>query len=587
MASRIISSVSLILGMLLVSHVWAADIVTETYSSDKKIVEQGHSLFNKECANCHTLESESIGPMVGGVTSILSRVALQSFIKSPEAAVARGEERANALFARYKVVMPAFGQLQESEIDSILAYIHQQSIEKQIKPSQVKLDAVEKNTSRKAPPVVSSGITLRLEEFAVVPVLPGRPSYKGITLMRPDPRAKGAYFVDELMGILYGLQNGKANPFLDIRQYFPQFVYEPGVATGLGSFAIHPAFLKNGLFYTTHAELRHGSNAINANDIPVELQHTESPSLEWVLTEWKMNQVDAKEFSGTHREVLRFITPTTAHGAQEINFSPTTNVRDPDYAKLYISCGDGGSFNLKRTDLAGHPRSLLGSIMRIDPAGTNGANAQYGIPVDNPFASEQDPLVHKEIWAYGFRNPHRFSWDFAHGKRMVVIDIGEANIEEVNLVVPGGSYGWGVAGLEGNMTINPLKDTKTVTPASAELIAKHLAPYGQYDHTEGQAITGGFVYHGPIKALKNKYIFGDIVNGRLFFMNMDKSLKDKSVYELFVSDKGEITTLVAMSHLKRAHLRLAYDDRTGDLFLMTKDDGHIKRVVGARVEKNQ
>lgn len=558
-----------------------------TYSSDQHILAQGRSLFNSQCANCHMLENEAIGPMLGGVTSALSRVALQAFIQNPAAVAASGDPRAGALINRYKVVMPAFGHLKEAEIDSILSYINQQSTEKKLKPLEVRTSTSDKRAEHVAAPVASSAIAIELEDFATIPILPGRPAYKGITLMRLDPRAKGAYFVDELMGILYSLKEGKASPFLDLREYFPRFVFEPGVATGLGSFVLHPAFRKNGIFYTTHAELRHGSPAINENDIPAELQHLESPSLEWVLTEWKMKEVDASIFSGSHREVLRFITPTTAHGSQEINFSPTTNPHDPDYAKLYISCGDGGSFNIKRTDLAGHPRTILGSIMRIDPAGTNSANGQYGIPQDNPFANSSDPQIHKEIFAYGFRNPHRFTWDFAHGKRMIATDIGEANIEEINLIVKGGSYGWGASALEGNMSINPRKDAKDISPASVEELGKNLAPLGQYDHLDGQAIAGGFVYHGPIKVLKNKYIFGDIVSGRLFYMNMGKSLQDKSIYELAIKHNGEITTLKKMANLQRAHLRLAYDARKGDLFLLTKDDGKIRRVVAATLDKSQ
>lgn len=601
-------------GLLFGSFAWASEEPVAIYATNQDVLAQGRSLFNAECASCHMLENDAIGPKLGGVTTVLNRTALHAFIKNPAAVVASGDARANALVRSYKMIMPAFGHLPEAHIDSIIAYIHQQSTEKKLTPFLVAADSTDTTPSHSilnvalnatsnitsnitpnaalnvtphvAAPVTPSGIVIGLEDVAVIPTLPGRTAYKGITLMRPDPRVKGAYFVVDLMGMLYGLHNKKVQPFLNIRDYFPQFVYDPGVATGLGSVALHPAFRNNGLFYTTHAEFRHGSKAINSSDIPVELQQQESPSLEWVLTEWKMHQASAKIFSGTHREVLRIITPTTAHGVQEINFSPITNPRDPDYAKLYISCGDGGSFNIKRPDLAGHTHSLLGSILRIDPAGTNGPNGQYGIPAANPFANTQDPLVHKEIWAYGFRNPHRFSWDFAYGKRMIAIDIGEANIEEINLIVPGGSYGWGVTGLEGTMHIDPLKGRNLVTPADAEFIAQHVSPHGQYDHLDGKAITGGFVYHGPLKALQDKYIFGDIVTGRLFFMNMGKSLNDKTIYELLVQQNDAITPQ-AMPPTERAHLRLAYDARTGDLFLLTKTDGRIRRVLTAAInEKN-
>lgn len=571
---------ALVLSLLLSCCVQSKETST-VYSENEAVLAEGASLFTAQCANCHMLEGDAIGPPLGGITTILGHDALQKFIRNPSEVVASGNERANTLLRRYNMLMPSFGQLKTAEINAILAYIQKQSTDRKLKPLQVTATEYDQGLQRWAAPVEPSGIVIELKDFTVIPQLPNRPAYKGITFMRPDPREQGVYFVNDLMGILYRLQNGKVSTFLDVREYFPLFVYEPGVATGLGSFAFHPEFSKNGIFYTTHAEIRHGSKVINANNIPANVPPHESPPLEWTLTEWKMGKASAAVFSGSHREVLRFVTPTTAHGSQEINFSPVTDSNDPDYAKLYISCGDGGSGNLKRPDMAGHTHTLLGSIMRIDPAGTNGASGQYGIPVDNPFANSKDPLVHKEIWAYGFRNPHRFSWDLTHGKRMIAIDIGEANIEEVNLIVPGGSYGWGAAGLEGTMLIDSVKDPKVVTPASAEKLAPHVSPHGLYDHNDGQAITGGFVYHGPLKALQNKYIFGDIVSGRLFFMHMGKSLKDKTIYEILVQDKGVLTTVKAMSKVDRAHLRLSYDARSGELFILTKDDGRIRRVSNA------
>src|SRR6185369_8128633 len=109
---------------------------------------------------------------------------------------------------------------------------------------------------RLAPPVAPSGLTVELEDYAQIPLLPGRTAYKGITLLRPDPREAGALLVDELMGLLYRVQDRQVGVFLDVRGIFPQFMCDPGVASGLGSFALHPDFARNGIFYTTHSELR-------------------------------------------------------------------------------------------------------------------------------------------------------------------------------------------------------------------------------------------------------------------------------------------------------------------------------------------
>ena len=294
-----------------------------------------------------------------------------------------------------------------------------------------------------------------------------------------------------------------------------------------------------------------------------------------------MTDPSAPLFVGTQREVLRFATPTTAHAAQEIAFAPLAEVSDSDYGKLYIGIGDGGSANLKRPDMAGHPRTLFGSILRIDPAGRNGRTAGYGIPADNPFADATDPGVHREIWAFGFRNPHRMSWDRSHGRRMIAVDIGESNVEEVNLIEKGGAYGWGAAEIEGHTRVDVKVDAKVVRAATtAELVNIHL-PWGEYDHVDGAAITGGYVYHGSLEPLQNKYIFADIVSGHLLWMNLSDDSQDHAIYEMNVIRDGAATSLKALAHADRAHVRVGYDERTGDLYFLTKDDGMIRRVTAA------
>jgi len=549
------------------------------YAHDAATVEHGRTLFLQQCAACHTLRDDAIGPPLGGVTTVLSRERLLTWVHNPTAIIGSGDARANGLFRRYKVTMPSFGYLSAGDIASILAFIDHESVEQHLKPFVVDLNAAA--SPRLVPPVEKTNLVVELEDVVQIPRLPGRTPYKGITLLRPDPRESGALFVDDLMGILYRVEDHRASLFLDVRSVFQEFICDPGVATGLGSFALHPDFVHNGLFYTTHAETFRGSPAINPHDIPADLPPTTSPKLEWVLTEWRLEETTGKTFRGTHREVLRFVAPTTAHNAQEIAFAPRSNPRDPDYAKLYIAIGDGGSANLKRPEIAGHPRTLLGTILRIDPRGKNSENGQYGIPSDNPFAREGDPTIRKEIWAYGFRNPHRISWDLAHPERMIAVDIGESNIEEVNLVERGGAYGWGQRQIEGIAHIDPKIDAKVVRAATAaELAGVHL-PFGVYDHFDGSAITGGYVYHGPIAVLRDKYVFADIVSGQLFFMNLGAQHTDHTVYALNVVRDGAATTIRALAHAERAHVRIGYDERTGDLYVLSKDDGMIRRVTKA------
>ncbi|MCX6941696.1 MAG: PQQ-dependent sugar dehydrogenase, partial [Verrucomicrobia bacterium] len=258
-------------------------------------------------------------------------------------------------------------------------------------------------------------------------------------------------------------------------------------------------------------------------------------------------------------------------------FAPVTDRNDPDYGLLFIGVGDGGTVNLKMPELAHTPRSLLGTLLRIDPRGKNAPGGGYGIPADNPFVHSSDPLARREIWAYGFRNPHRMCWDLSFGKRLIVVDIGEANVEEINLIEKGGDYGWNQ--LEGSNRVDVMRDAKVVRPATAAELAPYRLPFGAYDHTDGRAISGGFVYRGPIEALQHKYIFGDIVTGRLFFMRMDERLTDTTIYELNVEREGAATSIAALAHTKRAHLRIGYDEQTGELFFMTKEDGRVRRVT--------
>jgi mono/diheme cytochrome c family protein len=544
-------------------------------------VPQGKTLFGQHCSACHTLTQDAIGPPLGGITVLFTESELLERIRDPGKLITTGDARANALLLRYKTVMPPFAHLAPKDLESILAFIDAESASQNLTPLELTMTTSPNAVRRWSPPVQKTGLTVELEDVVQIPRLPGRTPYKGITLLRADPREAGALFIDELMGILYRVKERQVSVFLDLRGTFPGFLCDPGVASGLGSFALHPEFVHNGIFYTIHSETFRGSPTINATDIPANVPKWETPPLEWVLSEWHLTDLKAVSFAGTHREVLRFVTPTTGHAAQEIAFPPVSDPHDPDYGKLYIGIGDGGSGNLKRPDMAGHARTFLGAILRIDPAGRNGTNGQYGIPADNPFAQSEDPTIRKEIWAYGFRNPHRLSWDFTHGRRMISVDIGEANVEEVNLIEKGGAYGWGAASIEGRTRIDVKTDLKVVHPATMEELAGVHLPFGEYDHVEGGAVTGGYVYNGPLEALRGKYIFGDIVNGRLFYMNMGAELTDRTLYELNIVRDGMDTSIKALANATRAHLRIGQDERTGDLFILTKEDGLIRRISRA------
>ncbi|HTO02765.1 MAG TPA: cytochrome c, partial [Opitutus sp.] len=332
------------------------DVRTGDYSLDPTTLDQGKVLFASHCASCHTLTQDGIGPPLGGITTLLSENQLEAWIREPSKVIASGDDRATALLRRYKAPMPPFAHLRREEVGAILAYIHHESAVQKLQPLLIDAASSPTPTPRWSEAIQKTNLVIELEDVVQLPRLPGRTPYKGITLLRADPREPGALLIDELMGVLYRVKDRDVRAFLDVREFFPEFICDPGVASGLGSFALHPEFARNGILYTIHSETFRGSPAVNASDIPADVPKWETPPLEWVLTEWNFADPTALSFAGTHREVLRFVTPTTGHAAQEIAFAPVTHSNDPDHAQLYIAIGDGGSGNLGRPDMAGHPR---------------------------------------------------------------------------------------------------------------------------------------------------------------------------------------------------------------------------------------
>src|SRR5699024_6037543 len=192
-------------------------------------------------------------------------------------------------------------------------------------------------------------------------------------------------------------------PYLDVREHFiDNFHNHAGLGTGLGFAEFHPDFAENGIFYTVHTE----AGSALEEDVP-DFPGYGSVGFHSVLTEWTATDPSASTFEGTSREIMRVPYNGRVHTMQQIAFNPTVEQGDPDYGMLYILSGDGGNGVGN-----GNPQDLStpqGTIMRIDTAGTNSTNGQYGIPADNPFVDVDGALG--EIYAVGMRDPHRISWD--------------------------------------------------------------------------------------------------------------------------------------------------------------------------------
>ncbi|GAB4052244.1 PQQ-dependent sugar dehydrogenase [Spirosoma litoris] len=529
---------------------------------------QGQALFKTHCVSCHALEQDGIGPKLGGITRLLSEKELIAFMQNPVKAIESGNARAVSLSKRYKMIMPSFDFLKDDELKSIVAYIAEETQKHNSQPLEVKND-MGGATARLTEPVAKSNLTIELEDFVTIPPSSDKMPRTRIATMRAHPSGDGSQYVSDQRGLIYRIVGREVQPFLDVRPLIENFINEPGLGTGLGSFAFHPDYLTNGLMYITHTEAAKGKRADYAYSDSVEV------ALQWVVSEWKQDDVTGQVFSGKRRELLRVNMPSAAHGMQDIGFNPEAVKGNPDYGKLYIGIGDGGSTIGKHPELCHKLTSLLGTLIRIDPLGRNSKNGQYGIPADNPFVKATDPAVCKEIYAYGFRNPHRLAW---YDGRLFSTDVGESNFEEVNVIQKGGDYGWNVR--EGNYGISS-KDLKNVYPVPDTKSNKFIKPFLQYDHIDGNAISGGYVYDGPIIALKHKYIFGDIARGRVFFANIDKNLTDHSVHELTIVQDGKATNLAELSGSKRVDLRVNYNRLTKEMYITTKGDGKIRRIKTA------
>jgi cytochrome c2 len=539
---------------------------SETITTDSITIANGRNSFVNNCGSCHNFKHNGIGPQLAGITSENSVVWIKKFIHDPKKVIESGDERAQNLFRRYKTIMPSFGHLPDEEINAIIAFMHTQK--KQDRKAMIDDTNDIKNPIPDS--IETSDLVLDIEMLIQIPRSSDQPPLTRITKLDYQPNS-GDVFVLDIRGKLYKVVNNEPMVYMNMAILKPKLITGPGIATGFGSFAFHPAFEKNGLLYTTHAEPAYSDKAyFNYPDsIPIALQ--------WVLTEWKTDPA-IFPFSGTSREIFRIDMPTTIHGVQEIAFNLRAKRRDEDYGLLYIGIGDGGSAEIGQALVSPIPDKVWGSIIRIDPAGNNSSNKQFGIPSQNPFNNNDTARFARELYAYGFRNPHRFSWD--KSGRLLAVNIGEHNIESVNLIMPGHFYGWPIR--EGNFEERFFEKGGKIYPLpSDDSIYRVTYPVAQYDHDEGAAIAGGFDYAGTmIPQLAGKYVFADLTTGRLFYVNTnDLQLgKQARIKEWHIRFNGVRTTLAELCKNPRVEMRLGMDKK-GEIYILTKPDGKVYKVI--------
>lgn len=290
-----------------------------------------------------------------------------------------------------------------------------------------------------------------------------------------------------------------AEPFLDVR---PRMVtlntnYDE---RGLLGLAFHPDFAVNGRFFVFYTA------PLDAGD-PADF------NVRSHLSELRVSAVNPDRADPDSEIVLlEILKPQSNHNGGQLAFGPD--------GLLYVGTGDGGGAN----DIGdGHTPDIgnaqdrgspLGKILRYN-ADTPGT---LNVPADNPFADEQGAVA--SIYAYGLRNPWRFSFDSGGDRRLFCADVGQNLYEEANIIVSGGNYGWNRK--EGSRCFNP--DNPLLPPAECPAIGPNgedlIDPVMEYSHngssTElaGTAVIGGFVYRGSsMPELAGSYIFGDWSRG--------------------------------------------------------------------------
>lgn len=351
---------------------------------------------------------------------------------------------------------------------------------------------------------------------------------------------------------------------------------------GLLGIAFHPNFRRNHLFYTFATQPASGPATFST------LPASAVPNSQNVLKEWRVVELSEDHFvvdPGSARVLLSINKPQFNHNGGALMFGP-------DHY-LYLSVGDGGGsndFGVGHSP-AGNAQSLdkgnvLGKILRINPLGHNSANGQYGIPESNPFAGSAVFTGQTEIFAYGFRNPWRMSFDSKTG-RLIAGDVGQNDIEEVDIVHKGMNYGWPVK--EGTFLFDGFlpgrAGTGYVWQNSPGAPSGLVDPIAQYDHGDGevaplhsgihvrQAIIGGFMYRGDsVDALSNKYVFGDYgstpspLQGHLYILRGVHN----EIQELAV--EGRKTLGLAVLGFAQG--------RDGELYLLASQTGTVLGTTG-------
>lgn len=337
------------------------------------------------------------------------------------------------------------------------------------------LDARPSNTACVAPPRGAGTSTVSVQR-----VFPGLPPFTEPVQMLQAPGDSTRWFVLEKPGIVRVFANNPAvtvtQVFLDIRARVVQLGQ---CECGMLGLAFHPNFPATPRVY------------INYND----------PQFRSITSEFTSPDGGLTLDPNSERVLLTVNKPADNHNGGQLHFGPD--------GFLYLGLGDGGGSGDPQNN-AQNPQRLLGKMLRIDVNSQPGGQA-YGLPADNMFpgnprcnAGGAGAQNCPEIYAMGLRNPWRWSFDRPTGTQWVA-DVGQGSWEEINMLTRGGNYGWRIR--EGAHCFNPPSGCQT---------AGLIDPVAEYDHSAGEAITGGYVYRGTqTTELFGRYVFADFGSGMI------------------------------------------------------------------------
>jgi glucose/arabinose dehydrogenase len=329
----------------------------------------------------------------------------------------------------------------------------------------------------------------------------------------------GAWWVLDRTGKVLRLEDrNDAQPalVLDIRGR----LIDSGSEQGLLGLAFAPDFATSHVFY---------------------LNYTAPNPLRTVIGRFVANPANGTVDAATETVILEIADFAQNHNGGQMVFGSD--------GYLYFSIGDGGGGNDPQNN-GQNLNAMLGKIHRIDVSKPSG-NLNYSIPPDNPFAGRSD--ARGEIWAYGLRNPWRFSFDSATGQ-MWAGDVGESAREEIDIITKGGNYGWKI--MEGSQC----RAGNTCDRTGLTL------PVIDYENGNGRcAVTGGYVYRGSaIPALRGAYVYGDYCSGEIWALRYDGTK---------VTEQTEIADL-------DSPLSSFAQDSSGELYALEFNaNGHIFKLT--------